>query len=82
MMTSQFKNSNWENPPRIDPTLSFRGEYLQFGWGDKKYFYTKIIPKHYFTMDKNFGEIGKGAKEKTNILSRGAPSHGFLYKNF
>ena len=43
-----------------------------------------MILKHYFTMDKNFAEIGKGAKEKTNILSRGggAPSHGFLYKNF
>ena len=32
-----------------------------------------MIPKHYFTMDKNFGEIGRGAKEKTNILSRGPP---------
>ena len=30
-----------------------------------------MIPKHYLTMDKNFSEIGKGAKEKTNILSRG-----------
>ena len=33
-------------------------------------------------MDENFAEIGKGTREKTNILSRGAPSHGFLYKNF
>ena len=67
MMTSQSKNRNWKIPPRIDPTLSFRGEFLQFGWGDEKYLYTKMISKHYFTMDKNFAEIGKGAKEKTNI---------------
>ena len=84
MMTSQSKNRIGKIPPRIDPTLNFKGEFLQFGWGDEKYFYIKMIPKYYFTMDKNFAEIGKGTREKTNILSRGggAPCHGFLYKNF
>ena len=43
-----------------------------------------MIIKHYSKMDENFVEIGKGAKEITNILSRGegGPSHGLLYKNF
>ena len=41
-----------------------------------------MIPKHYFTMDKNFAEIGKGTKEKTNILSRGGSLPWFPIQKF
>ena len=41
-----------------------------------------MIPKHYFTMDKNFDEIGKGTREKTNILSRGGSLPWFPIQKF
>ena len=41
-----------------------------------------MILKHYFTMDKNFGEIGKGTIEKTNILSRGFSLPWFPIQKF
>ena len=33
-------------------------------------------------MDKNFDEIGKGTKEKTNIYSRGGSLPWFPIQNF
>ena len=57
--------------PKNNPTPRYKGQFLQFGWGDKKYFYTKMIPKHYFTMDEKCAEIGWAVREISNNLSRG-----------
>ena len=64
------------------PTLRRKGEFSHFEWEDEIQFYIRTLPKHYPTMDKRFAKIGKGMKEKTNSLSRGAPTYRFIYKNF
>ena len=79
---NRFTQYKAKKTHKNNPTPRYKGQFLQFGWRDKKYFYTKMIPKHYLTMDEKCAEIGWAAKKISNNLSRGALSHGFLYKNF